>query len=177
MSGAKMETTRTGTEPIRILIVDDHKDAANSMALLLKTWGFDTRAEYNGKKAIEALQTFKPHCVLSDIGMPEIDGYTLAKLIRQDESFNAIPLIAISAFNEREQAKAAGFDHYFVKPADPGILEKLLKELFTIGKQLYQVQEVIQQHDETIKEVKHEVEELKHELDEIKKELRDGKDG
>jgi CheY-like chemotaxis protein len=115
--------------PLRILVVDDNRDAADSLCLLLRMWGFDVRVAYDGQEALTAAHAYRPDCLLSDIGLPGIDGYHLAQHVRRDEALRGITLVAITAYPDEARAKAAGFDHHFVKPADPQAVEEMLKEV------------------------------------------------
>src|SRR4051812_34822092 len=94
----------------RILVVDDNRDGADSLALLLTLWGYEVRAVYDGAEAVQAARDFKPDCILSDIGLPGIDGYRLAELFREDEALKGLPLVAITAYSDSRRAKEAGFD-------------------------------------------------------------------
>ena len=98
--------------PPRVLVIDDNHDAADSLALLLRVWGFDVRVTYSGKEGLEVARSYQPDCVLSDIGLPEMDGYHLADEFRQDEALKQTPLIAITAYSDVARAKAAGFDEH-----------------------------------------------------------------
>lgn len=77
------------TRPPRVLVIDDNRDAADSLAILLKAWGFEARVVYSGQEGLEVAKAYRPDCVLSDIGLPELDGYHLAERLRQDESLSA----------------------------------------------------------------------------------------
>lgn len=172
----KMSTT---SQSNRILVIDDNRDAANTLAILLRVWGYDVRVAYSGPEGLEAARASRPSCILSDIGLPGIDGYHLAKLFRQDESLKDIPLIALTAYAEPDKAKAAGFDDHLVKPADPPALQILLRKLVIMDKRLDQAEEMVQKQGEVIaeakevmKEVKEDVKEIKEGLKEVKKDVK-----
>lgn len=115
---------------IRILIVDDNIDAADSLARLLKLKGHKTEAVYNAHKALERVKIFLPDVVLLDIGLPDIDGYGVARQMREDGSANI--LIALTGYGtteDIEQARAAGFNHHLTKPVSLTELERVLEEL------------------------------------------------
>jgi CheY-like chemotaxis protein len=135
---------RTDQAPFRILVVDDNKDAADTLATLLRLWGLEVRVVYDGAQAIEAANAYLPDCILTDIGLPGIDGYVLAERVRQTDALRMTILIAITAYSDVGKAKAAGFDHHLVKPADPVVLEKLVMELRAIGKQLERAEEIVE---------------------------------
>jgi signal transduction histidine kinase/CheY-like chemotaxis protein len=116
--------------PVRILVVDDCRQAAESLALLLRLWGYEVRMAFDPQSALEDARAHPPRVVLLDIGMPGMDGYEVARRLReQDESRNAL-LVAITGYGEaddRRRAMGAGFDFHMVKPADPDDLRELLK--------------------------------------------------
>ena len=93
------------SQPNRVLVIDDNRDAANSLAILLRVWGYDVRVAYSGPEGLEAARALRPNCILSDIGLPGIDGYHLAELLRQDESLSNVPLIALTAYSEPDKAE------------------------------------------------------------------------
>lgn len=114
-SGRAAETPRTKRQ--RILVVDDNRDAAITLSLLLKASGHETAMAYNAQKAIELAGTFKPQIALLDIGLPGMNGLELASLLRQTNP--NIFLVAVSGYGQAEdrvRTKAAGFDEHFVKP-------------------------------------------------------------
>ena len=113
----------------RILVVDDNRDAADSLCQLLAARGAETRAVYGGRAALEAVEATRPHAVVLDIGMPEMDGYEVARQVRQDGRAAGIRLVALSGwgqFADRERSAASGFDHHLTKPAE---MESLLRIL------------------------------------------------
>jgi PAS domain S-box-containing protein len=131
------KTTPRGREPAvaptcRILVVDDNRDAADSLAMLLKLLGADVHLAYDGPSALETLAICRPSIVLLDIGMPGMDGYEVAKRVRKDSRFHDITLIALTGWgqeNDRRQSHDVGFDHHLVKPVDFGALQVLLASL------------------------------------------------
>lgn len=115
--------------PQRILIVDDNADAAESLAMLLGMAAHEVVVAFGGVQALEVLGSFRPEAALIDIGLPEIDGYELARRVRADEGLSGIKLIAVTGYGQaedRQRALAAGFDHHLVKPVDVGALERAL---------------------------------------------------
>ena len=77
----------------RVLVVDDNRDGADSLAMLLRMWGYGVQVVYDGVAAVAAARANRPDCILSDIGLPGIDGYRMAEQLRGDESFKTLPLI------------------------------------------------------------------------------------
>jgi len=112
----------------RVLVVDDNRDAADSLGLLLRLLGADVRVVNDGPSALQTLSTFRPRVVLLDIGMPGMDGYEAARQIRQQPEFRDVMLIALTGWGQEEDRRRttqAGFDHHLLKPADMGELQSL----------------------------------------------------
>jgi CheY-like chemotaxis protein len=114
----------------RILVVDDNEDAADVLADVLRLAGHEVRVAHDGLRALEAARSFDADLVLLDIGLPVMDGYEVARRLR-DESFRA-RLIAVTGYGQdvhREQSKQAGFDEHLVKPIDLAAIRRLIEEL------------------------------------------------
>jgi two-component system, chemotaxis family, CheB/CheR fusion protein len=114
---------------LRILIVDDNVDALESSAVLLAIDGHDVRTARDGPEALHCAQEFSPDVILLDIGLPEMDGYEVARRLRTMPDLSDTVLIAHSGYGETEhlqRATLAGFDHHLVKPADLGQLTALV---------------------------------------------------
>jgi CheY-like chemotaxis protein len=117
---------------LRILIVDDLVDAADSLAIYLRILGYDVQTSYDGELAVQAAIRFRPQVVLLDIALPKLDGLRVAQHLRQHEEVQSACLIAVSGYGRAadiEAAKAAGFDHHFLKPVDMQRLEALLRTI------------------------------------------------
>jgi PAS domain S-box-containing protein len=115
-------------EKTRILIVDDNKDLAGSLARLLRILGHDVEVVFDGRKGIEAARIYRPRVVLLDIGLPNLDGYHVARTLRQ-EGFNDTMIIALSGYGQEEDLKRsreAGMDHHLTKPVDVRTITKLI---------------------------------------------------
>jgi PAS domain S-box-containing protein len=118
--------------PRRILIVDDNRDAAESLATLLSITGNQTRTAFDGLEAVEAAEAFKPDLVLLDIGLPKLNGYEACRRIREQAWSKGMALVALTGWGQEEdrsRASDAGFDSYMVKPVDYAALKKLLASL------------------------------------------------
>jgi PAS domain S-box-containing protein len=116
----------------RILVVDDNRDAAEIMGMLLKVLGADVEKAFGGEEALAKMDTFQPNVVLMDIGMPEMDGYEVARRIRKNADFAHVTLIALTGWGQdedRRRTQEAGFDYHLTKPADAGALQSLLNSL------------------------------------------------
>jgi CheY-like chemotaxis protein len=121
-----------GDRPMRILVVDDNVDAADSIALLLGMDGFEARSVHGSLAALDTVGTFKPDVVLLDIGLPVLDGFEVAQRLRVRLCEQPIRIIALSGYGQqadREKAARAGFDDYLVKPVEPTALSEFLRSL------------------------------------------------
>jgi CheY-like chemotaxis protein len=117
------------TERLRLLVVDDNVDAADSLAMALRLSGQEVRVAYDGAAALTIAAEIQPEAVLLDIGMPIMDGYVVAKRLRETAGSERVLLIAVTGWGQDEDrrlSKAAGFNHHLVKPVDPGILVPLI---------------------------------------------------
>lgn len=115
----------------KILVVDDNKDAADTMGMILKMLGNEVRTVYDGRAALEAVETFKPSLLLLDIGLPVMNGYEVARNIRAKHG-HEIVIAALTGWGQdedRRRSKEAGFDHHLVKPASANMLQNLLGSL------------------------------------------------
>jgi signal transduction histidine kinase len=116
----------------RILIVDDNRDAANTLGALLQLIGADVRVAYDGETALEAVPQFHPNVVLLDLGMPGMDGYEVARRIRAEPAARDTSLVALTGWGEasdRERSREAGFLHHLVKPVDLNAMQAVLATL------------------------------------------------
>jgi CheY-like chemotaxis protein len=116
----------------RILVVDDNIDAATTLATLLKFLGADVQLAHDGPAALTGIEKYRPDVILLDIGMPGMDGFEVAKRIRQQPEFNHVTLIALTGWgqeDDRRRTLEAGFDHHLIKPADIVALQGLLVSL------------------------------------------------
>jgi CheY-like chemotaxis protein len=124
-------SVRTLTSGHRVLIVEDNRDVAQTLAELVETFGYDTEAAYDGPSALAKIRANPPDIVLCDIGLPGISGYELAAMLRADRA-RGMRLIAVSGYSQPEDLKRcaeAGFDAHLAKPPDPAELERLLSSV------------------------------------------------
>ena len=115
--------------PTRVLVVDDNKDAAQSLALLLRSWGHEVTVASDGPHALIAAAEHQPDIALLDIGLPGMDGYQVAEQLRKMQGLEKLVLIAITGYGQeqdRRLSEQAGFDHHLVKPVDLEVLQNLL---------------------------------------------------
>ena len=117
--------------PQRILVADDHPDAADATAALLRLDGFEALAAYDGLQALQLARSFKPDLVILDIDMPGMDGYKTARALRQEQAAGS-PLVLIAHTgrtqpSDQREALAAGFDHHVPKPLRDGSLGDVVR--------------------------------------------------
>lgn len=117
-------------EALRILIVDDNVDAAESLAMILKLNGHETQCAYEPEAALASEPGFDPHLIFLDIGLPRMDGYEVARRIRAGN--RSVRLVALTGYGQPEdasRAKAAGFDAHLLKPLDFDELARIIERL------------------------------------------------
>src|SRR5262249_49671653 len=115
-----------------ILVVDDNRDAAESLALLLKLMGNEVQTAYDGPAALEAVARQRPQIVILDIGLPEMNGYEVARHLRQDVGRDNLLLVALSGYGteeDRRRSHEAGFDAHLTKPTSIHELRQALTAL------------------------------------------------
>ncbi len=124
------------TEPksnsLRVLVVDDNVDAASTLAMLLKASGHEVRKAHDGPPALEIALDYRPQVVLLDIGLPSMNGFEVAKRLREQPELSSVVLIAMTGYgqdSDREQSRDAGFDHHLVKPADFSQVREILSAI------------------------------------------------
>lgn len=126
----------TGPNKLRILVVDDNRDVVESLALLLESDGHQVLTAYDGISALEIARIERPVIILLDIGLPGMDGYSVAQALRRNNGLERTMLIALTGYgqpDDRKKSIASGFDEYLVKPGDIEKLRKLLASYQTTG--------------------------------------------
>ncbi len=116
----------------RLLVVDDNQDAANSLAMLLRLQGHEVRVAFSGPAALEMTKNYSPDVVFLDIGMPGMDGYEVARRLRQQLGLEKVVLAALTGWGQQEDRRRtaeAGFNHHLVKPPEPKLVESVLAGL------------------------------------------------
>ncbi len=119
---------------LRLLLVDDNVDSARTLAMLLELSGHQVEVAHSGPAALEKAGSYQPDCVFLDIGMPQMNGYEVARRIRSERQFDGVHLVALTGYGreyDRQQAEAAGFDQYLIKPVAFEKLHQLLDEFAT----------------------------------------------
>jgi CheY-like chemotaxis protein len=117
---------------LRVLVVDDNLDAADGLAAALKLSGHDVRAAYDGPSALAIAEAFRPQAVLLDLGLPGMDGYEVARRLRETPALKGTWIAAVTGWGqpeERQRSKEMGFDRHLVKPVAPSLVAQLLVEV------------------------------------------------
>lgn len=134
---AAMQNTDASSTARRILVVDDNTDAADSLKVLLGIWGHDVEIAHDGVAALQLARKFDPELVFLDIGLPEMNGYEVARRLREEAVSARAKIIALSGYGaERDhlRSKEAGFDLHLVKPVDPRCLSGVIASVFADGR-------------------------------------------
>ena len=116
----------------RVLVVDDNRDSAESMAEMLRLFGHEVAIAHDGAEAVEAAEEFRPQAILMDVGMPRLNGYEATRRIRQRAWGKDTAIVALTGWGQdgdRARSKEAGCDGHLVKPVNLADLETLLTEL------------------------------------------------
>ena len=117
------------SNPRRVLIVDDNRDATETLEMLLQLWGYDVRSVHSGTEALEVAPEYQPEVVLLDIGLPGMSGYEVAQRLREIPGLAGTTLVAVTGYgqeSDRSRTREAGFDRHLVKPVDPSHLQEIL---------------------------------------------------
>jgi len=120
---------RHAVKRLRVVVVEDNRDSADSLRMLLEVLGYEARVAYTGPEGLRTAVSWHPDVVLSDVGLPGLNGLNLASELRKDPATAGALLVGISGYGsdeDRSRARRAGFDHYLVKPADPGDIQQIL---------------------------------------------------
>ncbi len=118
--------------PLRVLIAEDNEEAADSLALLLEVWGHEVRVARDGLAALDAARTFRPEALLLDLTLPRLDGFGVARGVRQQDELRGTAVVALTGHADEEsrrRALDAGCDHFLVKPVDPAEIRAVLGRL------------------------------------------------
>jgi PAS domain S-box-containing protein len=120
-----------------VLLVEDHRDAAETLQLLLEAEGLQVQVAYEARTALALARERRPEVVVCDLGLPGMDGHQLAAELRRDPALAKVPLVALSGYadpDSRQQARAAGFDAHLAKPVDLEALLRVLQQLLPAGR-------------------------------------------
>jgi CheY-like chemotaxis protein len=134
-SGAQSSPAHDRQQPVealRVLVVDDNHDAADSLGMLLSALGVEVNIAYDGASALASAAQWSPAAILLDLGMPGMDGWEVARPLRRDPAMKEVKLIALTGWGQdedRKRTESAGFDHHIIKPVDFALLQKLLASI------------------------------------------------
>jgi CheY-like chemotaxis protein len=120
---------RRSEKRLRILVVEDNRDAADSLRFLLELYGCEVVVAYSGPDGVQAAERWRPDVVLCDIGLPGLDGYGVASQLRHNPSTCKARLIAVTGYgsdDDKRRCREVGFDAHLVKPVDPDVLQGVL---------------------------------------------------
>ena len=120
------------TKALRVLVVEDNRDSAETLARLLEISGYQVSVAYTAMEGLETAKRVRPDVVLCDIGLPDSDGFALAEALHENPATASARLIAVTAYgkdSDRERSKRAGFELHLLKPVAPGALLRLLDEM------------------------------------------------
>ncbi|SRR5579883_3111699 len=132
MAALTRQGTGVAAPKRRLLVVDDNRDAAESMSMLLEMWGHDVVYAYDGPTALRTAEQWQPEAVFLDIGLPGMDGYEVAERLRELPRAKGAVVIAITGYgqdDDRLRSRRAGIDHHLVKPVAPDALRSLIDSL------------------------------------------------
>jgi CheY-like chemotaxis protein len=133
----------------RILVVDDNRDAASSLAMVLRSAGHTALTAHSGEQALEIAAREKPNAIVLDIGMPQMNGYEVARRIRKTSDGKTVLLVALTGWGQKEDIEKslnAGFDFHMTKPVDPERIERLLENFLQSQVAVRAVQETQHQY-------------------------------
>lgn len=122
------ETNHDGHH-LRVLVVEDNRDSAESLRMLLELYGYEVTVAYSGPEGVKAAEEWHPNVVLCDIGLPGLDGYAVARQLRRNPATAKTRIIAVTGYgadDDRYRSREAGFDRHMVKPVDPEALHQAL---------------------------------------------------
>jgi PAS domain S-box-containing protein len=130
LAPAPVNAIRARHARLRVVVADDNRDAAESLAMLLRLDGHEVGVAHDGVRALELIKQLRPQAALLDIGMPGLNGYQVAEQARAESASARMLLVALTGWGQvqdLERATAAGFDHHLVKPAEPNAVRALLQ--------------------------------------------------
>ncbi|MDB5338562.1 MAG: domain S-box-containing protein, partial [Planctomycetaceae bacterium] len=136
--GSASHSTEPTASGLRIIVVDDNRDAAVSLSMLLRLQGHDVRVNHDGQSALDVAANYLPDVVFLDLGMPKMDGFGVAERIRTLTGLKNVVLVALTGWGQQQDRKRtaeAGFNYHLVKPPEPTEIESLLGDLVRSGSQ------------------------------------------
>jgi CheY-like chemotaxis protein len=128
--GVPVKSLTNQIDGLSVLVVDDNRDAADTLGSLLEIWGYHVRVVYDGLNALAAVAVSPPDFLFLDLGMPSMDGYAIARCIRHEFGLSEIRIIALTAYSDDDHVRRVwngGFNGYLTKPADPVQIKRILE--------------------------------------------------
>ncbi|MEK8033565.1 PAS domain-containing protein [Ideonella sp. DXS29W] len=125
-----------GASALRLMLIDDNRDAADSFAVLLRLGGHEVRVAYDGLEGLAIVQQWRPHVVFADIGMPGMNGHEIARRLRAWDPEHRLLLVAVTGWGtekDQNESRAAGFDRHMTKPVDLGQIEEVLSAVAALA--------------------------------------------
>jgi two-component system, OmpR family, response regulator len=168
-----------GRHALRVLVVDDNRDSADTLAHILELWGYTTKVAYDGASALAAARDCVPDCYITDISMPGMDGYSLVKQVRQLSGLERTTFVSLSSHSDTDhdrRAREAGFNHTLVKPADFDQLRGILTMLEQVLHLATQTEQMSRKNVALAGETKALMEEVKKDIQEVKNDVREMKE-
>ena len=170
-SGWSLENQGTGLQltgrALHVLVVDDNRDAADSLCMLLRLWGYDCLVAYDGAAGLQAACDYRPDCLLIDIAMPGLDGYTLARRVRAQPGLDDAKLVALTAFSDEthvRRSQEAGFHFHLVKPTEPLEIKRIMNMLNELIRLASGAEEMTRQNVALASETKELLKEVKEDM-------------
>ena len=112
-----------------VLVVDDNRDAANTLAAIIRLAGHQVHTCYDGAAGFREACRLRPDVLFLDLGLPGMDGYEVAALLKKERGLESMRMVAVTGYGQgadRERALAAGFDHHLLKPPDPSVIRAIV---------------------------------------------------
>ena len=179
-NGWSLENQGTGLQltgrALHVLVVDDNRDAADSLCMLLRLWGYDCRVAYDGAAGLQAACDYRPDCLLIDLAMPGLDGYTLARRVRAQPGLDDAKLVALTAFSDEthvRRSQEAGFHFHLVKPTEPLEIKRIMNMLNELVRLAGKTEEMTRQNVALASETKELLKEVKEDMQEVKEEVKE----
>jgi CheY-like chemotaxis protein len=166
---------KVAERPFQVLVVDDNHDAADTLGVLMRLWGYDHRIAYDGAVALETASIYRPDCLVTDLDLPGMDGCALAQRIRQQPGLEKVKLVALTAYSDEfhfRRVQEAGFDHYMIKPADLAELKRVLSMIHEVIRLASETEALARQNVALVSETKQLLKEVKQDITEVKEELK-----
>jgi CheY-like chemotaxis protein len=165
---------------LNVVVVDDNSDAADTLRRLLQMWGHNCQVAYDGETGFRMACDYHPDCMLLDLAMPGMDGYTLARKLRMQPGLEHTRLVALTAYFDDlhvRLAYEAGFDDYLVKPMQIAGFDRLKEILRAVARLTVSTEEIARQNADLAAETRELVKEVRDDVAQVKKDIGEIKHG